>query len=332
MNNIFARVLFPVFPLVVAAIFTVFGIQTSAAAIATMVFNSVCGALTGLFVYEIGKLVCSEKAGFFAGLMWAFSPYLAVLPCLLWDTSLSALSLSAALWLTLKLQSEKAAPWIGCGALWGFVGLVNPALVAPFPLIALSRIRTSKWKHLIVTGATALLVVTPWTIRNYRAFHRLIPIRSNGLTELYFTNVSFATHPLGPTMEYQRLGEPAFTEQTSRLAIAYVRDHPRAFILRSLRRSLLFWIYPSNSWLLVVLIDIAALVGILMLFRNSWIVAAALLSVLALYPLTYYVTLVFSRFRHPIEPVLYVLAGITLTTISPERAAGQTVQQTLERK
>jgi hypothetical protein len=70
----------PVYPLIVAGIFLVFGVQTPASALAVMVFNSVCSAATGAIVYEMGKEIHSEKAGLFAGWMWAFSPPMAILP------------------------------------------------------------------------------------------------------------------------------------------------------------------------------------------------------------------------------------------------------------
>ena len=55
------------------------------------------------------------------------------------------------------------------------------------------------------------LIIAPWTIRNYLVFREIVPIRSNGLAEIYFANCGFETHPLGPSMEYQALGEAAFT-------------------------------------------------------------------------------------------------------------------------
>src|SRR2546425_1595318 len=45
----------PIYPLIVAGIFLIFGVQTSASALAVMVFNSVCSATTGVVVYEVGK-------------------------------------------------------------------------------------------------------------------------------------------------------------------------------------------------------------------------------------------------------------------------------------
>ena len=44
--------------------------------------------------------------------------------------------------------------------------------------------------------------------------------------------------------------------------------------------------------------------------RNS---ALPLLAVLAVYPLIYYASQVVSRYRHPIDPILYALSGVALS-------------------
>jgi hypothetical protein len=100
-------------------------------------------------------------------------------------------------------------------------------------------------------------------------FRELLPIRSNGLAEVYFGNCGFELHPLGPSMEYQRLGEAAFTKDLNRQAVEYVRTHPRDFLDNSIHGALLFWIYPVNLWPLSVGIEVAALAGLILVFRKS---------------------------------------------------------------
>jgi hypothetical protein len=312
----------PIYPLIVAGIFLVFGVQTTAAALAVMVFNSVCSAATGVVAYEIGKGVHSEKAGLFAGWMWVFSPPIAILPFIPWDTSLSALVFSAALLLTLKLQSDDLVRWVACGATWGVAALVNPALLVPLPILAfLLSERGKRWRSVLLMAAVALIVIFPWTVRNYIVFHQFMLVRSNGLAEVYFANVGFETHPLGQSMEYQRMGEGAFTAQANRLAVEYMRTHPRTFLHDSIHRAIWFWIYPINFWPLSVGIDLAALGGLVVLFRNSRPLGLPILAVIAVYPLVYYASQVVSRYRHPIEPVLYALSGIALSGVSLKRGS-----------
>jgi len=307
----------PVYPAIVAGIFLVFGVQTPASALAVMCFNAVCSAATGVIVYAIGKEIHGERAGLCAGWMWAASPYIAILPYILWDTALSALLFSGALLLTMRLgSSSPLAHWIACGATWGFVALVNPALLTPLPILALLLFdRGRRWKQVAVMAVCTVLVIVPWTIRNYVAFHEIMPIRSNGLAEVYFANCGFGTHPLGPSMEYQNLGEAAFTARAGHAAIECVRSHPMTFFRDSLSRALWFWIYPVNFWPLSVAIDFAALTGLIMVFRRTRPAALPLIVVLTFFPLIYYASQDVSRYRHPVDPVLYALSGVVLSRI-----------------
>jgi hypothetical protein len=317
----------PIYPGMVAAIFLVFGVQTPASALAVMWFNAMASAATGVIVYKLGKEIHSENGGVFAGWMWALSPYVAILPYILWDTALSALLGAAVLLLTMRLgassqtSSTKTGRWGACGAAWGVAALVNPALLAPLPLLAVWLLdRGRKWKEVLVMAIATVAMVTPWIVRNYVVFKEFVPIRSNGLTEVYFANCGFATHPLGPSMEYQTLGEAAFTAQASRRAIEYVRSHPATFLADSIRRAMWFWIYPLNVWPLSVLIDLGALAGLRVAIGKSRNSAMPLLAVLAVYPLIYYASQVVSRYRHPIDPILYALCGVALSGVVPRGA------------
>jgi hypothetical protein len=86
-----------------------------------MCFDAICSAATGVIVYEIGTEINSEQAGTFAGWLWALSPYVAILPYILWDIALSALLGGLALLLTLRLASaasRRLVDWLEWGAIW----------------------------------------------------------------------------------------------------------------------------------------------------------------------------------------------------------------------
>lgn len=307
----------PIYPLLVAGAFLPFGIQTSASALAMMLFNAVCSAAAGVVVYKIGEEVGGEKAGLFAGWMWALSPYIAILPYILWDTALSALILATALLQTLKLLSGNSEGWAACGLTWGVAALVSPALLAPLPilLLVLSE-RGKKWKPVAIMALSTLVLIVPWTVRNYIVFREILPIRSNGLAEVYFANAGFDTHPLGPSMEYQHMGEAAFTARANDQALKLIESAPLTFMRNSFKRAIWFWIYPPSFWPISVAIDVSAFWGLVITFRKSRMLGLTLLAPLAVYPLIYYASQVVSRYRHPIDPVLYALSAVALSNIS----------------
>lgn len=120
-------------------------------------------------------------------------------------------------------------------------------------------------------------------------------------------------------MEYQRLGEVVFTKELDQRAGEYLQTHPREFLNDSIHRAWLFWIYPINLWPLSVGIEVGALVGLLLVSRKSRTLAFMLLAVLAVYPLIFYASQVVTRYRHPIEPILYALCGVALTSLAQKR-------------
>jgi len=310
----------PVYPAVIAVSYWIFGVATPASALAMMIFNATCSALAGWVVYAIAKRSINDRAGLIAGWLWALSPYLMLIPFLLWDTSLAALVLGYAFLRTLELDNplhdSGIRGWIICGAAWGFAGLVTPSLLIPLPFVlAYLAVRKQRWMPSAALAGAAFLVLAPWLARDYVVFHRIFPVRSNGLAEIYFGNLGFDAHPLGPSMEYQRLGEVAFVTLYGSRLMEYVEQHPGKFVRDSFRRAIDFWMQPAGFWPLTLLIELAAVAALMLLVRGASPGVGLFLVVLAVYPLVYYASQVFSRFRHPIEPLLYGLAGCSLSQL-----------------
>lgn len=338
----------PGYPALVALSFLIFGVATPASALAMMIFNAICSALTGWVVYLIARRAVDERAGLIAGWLWALSPYVMLMPFLLWDTSLSALLLGYGFLRTLELNDGRAGDSTirhstsfdstsfnsrildsaACGAAWGVAGLVSPALLIPLPfLLAYLGIGKRRWMPPAIVAGAAFLVLMPWLVRDFVVFHRLLPVRSNGLAEVYFGNLGFEMHPLGPSMEYQRLGETAFVSRYGSLALQYIAQHPGKFVRDSMHRAVDFWTQPSGFLPLNLLIELAALAALAVLFRRTPFPAMPFLVVLGTYPLLYYASQAFTRFRHPIEPLLYALAGCLFSQLGKGARAGWLTKQ-----
>lgn len=306
----------PVYPSLMAGIFLLFGIETTASAWAAASLNVVFASLTVLVIRQLGREHFGEAAGDLAGWMWAVSPPLLIMPWLLWDTCLSALTMSFAFLQLLRLNRQsRLREWVLCGCIWGFAGLLNPALLAPLFALGLRAVWLRCTKGVVVMILACVAVILPWTVRNELRFHHFVPVRSNLWPELFFGNAGFALHPHGDSMLYQREGEVVFSTDMRARLINYIRNHPGDFIHRTGQRALEFWIEPTNFGLFgpcAGLVSLTALAGLLRAkFSNhEWISFAG---VLALYPILYDLTFTFSRFRYPIDPLLYVLAGYAIS-------------------
>ena len=300
----------PAYAFIVAAVFWVFGIDSQASGAILLLVNALLSSLTALAIYKLGRDYLSARVGLIAGWAWALSPLGVLMPLLLWDTSLSAFLFSVGL--LVLLRSTSVRQWALAGAVWGVCALASPALLAPLPAMLVARI----WKasNRVRFGLTFCLTLTclllPWTIRNRMELHAIFPVRSNGWAEIYFGNVTFDLHPCArPDGLYQHIGETPFVAQLKKDTIQYIAGHPAQFAGRSFLRAIRFWFVPPNFLPLTVVLTLACWIGWAMLLRKDPSLAVVLAAVLVFYPVIYSITHIETRYRHPIEPVIYLLAA-----------------------
>src|SRR4029078_266073 len=75
----------PAYPLVVAAVFSVFGIQSHAAAVVLLILNCAVSLINYFGVLKSGTWCFSERVGLLGAILWAVSPTAAVTELILWD-------------------------------------------------------------------------------------------------------------------------------------------------------------------------------------------------------------------------------------------------------
>ncbi len=305
----------PGYPVLVAVVFWIFGIATPIATKVLLLMNGLFSALTAVVTYQLGKTLVSNAAGLIAGWAWALSGYVAAVSFLIWDTSASTLLLSLAVLLTLTYQrSRNLLTWIWLGALWTIAALFSPAVLAPFAALVLYLAwRGRRWLALIAPVACALLLV-PWSVRNWKDFHQVFLVRDNMWSEIYFGNADYSLHPMGNSGEYQRLGEGRFVAMLKGKAFNWIGSHPMQFARNSLARAAKFWTLPrfTDGTLPVCL----CMLGLAIALYRGRASALPLLLVLAAYPLVYYMSVVFSRFRYLIDPIVYVWGGYGLQVVA----------------
>src|SRR6266567_4232726 len=124
----------PVYPAIVAGAFKVFGLFSQSAAIAMLMFNSLCSALTVPYIYRIGRRAFDERSAEVAGWIWALVPFFAYWPVTwVWETALSALLCAIVFSYTFELEETSWQSWAGLGVLWGVIALTSPSLLGFLP-------------------------------------------------------------------------------------------------------------------------------------------------------------------------------------------------------
>ena len=343
----------PVYPLMVAGIFKLFGIQTVGSFFAAVFLNILFSSATCIPIFQIGKRIGGIGVAAGAAWLWALFPNAIIIPFeWIWDTSLSALLAAILLWATLKLaDSGRVRDWCGYGLLWGFSLMTDPALGALFPFLLIwagwrarapGRVR---FREPLLAGGIAVLCCVPWTIRNYAVFHRFVPLRSNFAFELFLGNNSNFDDQARDSWRvitqrdeiahYIHIGETPFMEEKWRQAARFIRSHPRLELKLCARRFVAVWagfddpvktFRETDSTLirfllvLNVLAGLATLAGIVFLYRSRNPAAFPVAVFPIVFPAVYYITHANLRYRHPIDPIVVLLCAIAVhSLIRPSR-------------
>ncbi len=186
----------PGYPYLLAGIFKLFGVYSTRSALAILALQAVFAALTCIPLYLLALHWFGQQMALWAAWTWALFPYSIYLSSdFIWESTLTTLLVTLLFWLTVtRARSRWRALWVVLGLLWGLTALINPAPLAVLPLLAgwtvLQRQREGlPWRAgLSVMLALLLLSVVPWELRNYRLFHRWIPLRDNFWLEVAVGN------------------------------------------------------------------------------------------------------------------------------------------------
>jgi 4-amino-4-deoxy-L-arabinose transferase-like glycosyltransferase len=340
----------PLYPYLTAAVFHLFGIYSHSSAFVLLSINSAFSAFTCVPIFLIAKRIFSEKVAVGSAWTWALLPYV-MYWCTrwVWETSLSALLLAAILWVTLTMQERDGLkPWRWFGLLWGVAALNSTVLIAFLPASGLwvwcQRAKRGKRSlgGIAVSALVFIVLVAPWTARNYQTFGKLIFIRDNFGAELRLGNGRGAdgtwmqylhpTQDLYAMRQYTEMGELAYIAMRKRQALDYIEaDYPRFAVLCS-KRFIYFWggvpRLAQIWWLAQVKNSLFLASSVLMFWglgralRQRRPGAWLLFWLILLYPAIYYVVFPGQRYRHPIEPVITILGVYLLTETGKKSTTG----------
>lgn len=335
----------PVYPLLVAGIFKLFGAFTLRSFLATAFLNSVFSALACIPLFSVGKRIADHRTALLAAWLWAVFPSGIILPFeWVWDTSLSALLAALLLWATIRLRDcSRRREFLLYGLLWGFSLLTNPALGALLPFLlgwAVYRERASRGLELrrtLLTLGVILLTCLPWVARNEARFHRFIPLRSNFKYEFWSgNNEIFDEHSreVNRITRYEQVhlyaeeGEVAFLDEKWRKGLHFVSTHPALYAQLVGRRMVSTWLgtespardFLQTDVLLVRMILIwnaltllGTVLGLLRLFLWRSVLLFPVASFPLIFPLTFYLAHTSLRHRHPADPVLALLMAVAMS-------------------
>ena len=200
------------------------------------------------------------------------------------------------------------------------------ALLSPMVGLAIFVMHFRWNRGLALSLIVAALWCSPWTIRNYRVFHRLIPIRDNLGLEVRLSYNPFATVSMADNRisfftydpvanprlspDVARLGEPAFYSGRGSDGWEWIRSNPQTSLKLAFRRFVAYW-FPTNQPLLGILTGFS-LLGLWLSRPNAGLMRLAL-ALWVIFPLPYYLIQSSTRYRAPTLWFTALLAGALIS-------------------
>ena len=178
----------PGYPVFLAGIYKIVGNSVLRATIV----QAILGGLTVLVLMALGAMILGWRRALIAGAIAAVYPAFIWLPRLLMSENLSLfLLLLSLVAVTLYLRTSQVAWMIVFGVLCALNSLVRganlflPVAVALGLLIVQRRNRKQIVASLLAMTIAFIVMLLPWTIRNYRIFRHAIPIATQDGLALY---------------------------------------------------------------------------------------------------------------------------------------------------
>jgi len=229
--------------------------------------------------------------------------------------------------------------WAAYGIGWAFALLTNPAMGLLLPVFLAwlawqNHKRGAAWAGPVgIALLTCVLGIAPWTARNYAAFGQLVPVKSNFGLEFWLGNNpdvkiiwSWWRSPASDaaeSAELHRSGEIPYMREKQSEAVQFIEAHPGTFVDSSFDRFVdtwtALWDQRADPWVNALhagalyvtfcsILSLLAFLGLLLARRGDALQTFPLSAAMLLFPMTYYITHSAVRYRHPIDPVMTILA------------------------
>ncbi|MHC4697632.1 MAG: ArnT family glycosyltransferase [Planctomycetota bacterium] len=342
----------PAYAGLVAVVYAALGAKTFAANLTLQVVNALGTSLAVVVVFFVTRRIAGERPAWFAAVLATINPTLFGYTHLIWDTSLFTLGVIVTVWFALRLSSQRAVGWnwFGYGVWLGGLALLNPALTVAYPFLVLWPLsRSHGWRFNPIVRGTVLsvigwlIVITPWTIRNYHHFGELMYIRNGFMLELWLGvcpeadadgaavyNNQFPLKNDEVQREVASIGERAFVEARGRWAMQAISDDPWRFVRLVAIRVVDYWAgtvfthsppgaggWPRSSTraavTLFMLGEIVLLALCLGVNRKMSVDLRWLLATVISLSIVYCLTHVQIRFRAPGEPLTAIIVAVLAT-------------------
>ncbi len=300
--------------------------------------QAIVTALGAAVTFVAAERFLGRPAAIAAAVIYALDPLLVVAGGLLYPEAVAAVLMTAVVlvaWEAAKRSSTAlaalAGSLLGLLALFRPVALVVVPVVATWVLVAGNARLSRRALHAGLVGLACLLVLTPWTYRNYRTHGRLIPVSLAGTEGTSVSSGAIAQRGVAGAVVHKALADPVamathmarefghfwelvpsrlMTDDPARREDLHRKD-PRLPIQASFSRSLRDTVSAATFGIELLL----ALVGLILLWRHRRGDAVLLAAVVLAYALGHSVFVGKLRYRITILPLVFLCAGAAASAL-----------------
>lgn len=292
------------------------------------------------FLFKIGQSLVNRRVGLIAASIWAIYPELIFLTVRFAPENAMFLPMMALLYVVQKLpDSGGNKSTFGCGMLLGIACWVNPSLqilgaIVPASWLLNRRVGVRAWlKSSAILAAGAILVIAPWTIRNYVKLGAFVPLRSafaynvwrgnhigaTGTVRTFDGNIVDVAVPPEYKEYYEKYMVSDEIERDRFFAgevKTFIRENPGEYLKLTTIRFYYFWwrdfTHPLTShplyivpWILILIFASIGMISILPQWRLWSLWWLQIIGFTVLFSLTIFLP----RYRMPIYPAMFLLAA-----------------------
>ena len=221
----------------------------------------VAGLLICLLIYLIGRRVAGEAAGLVGAALAAVYGYFIYYSVALMTETFFIMFVLFSLYLSLELKEKPTlARWVLLGLALGMASLLRQTILLFVPFLMLwlfweLKKEGIRWWYFTVPLVVIILLIAPWTLRNYLVYHQFLLLNSNaGYAIFASNNPNLGTdwrndEVVAPVPdELAEQNEAELDQALTQRGIEYILKDPQRYLWLTLDKTLeYFKFWPSSE-------------------------------------------------------------------------------------
>lgn len=336
----------PVYTYLLALIYKIFGHSY----LAVKIFQAILGSFTCILTYIIAKKVFNRFTALMSSLLSAVYPaFLLYSNQILMEVTITFLVVLCVYLFIGAIEQQSVRSQLLFGASIGLASLCKPVMLL-FPVFAIIGIlfiysdRRTAFLHNGIMLSAFLIILTPWTIRNYIVFDELLPVVAKGMGSEIWQGKYLVDEELDDfDMEIRgRVYEMKDSltvgldlieaeKKLFRLGIEYIIDHPLEFTNTMGRKMVKLWKHPIGATrtlpkysvmlaelfiFLYYIMLIFAIIGIY-LSKKYLHLALPMIIIIIYFTLLHGFLHAINRYRVPVLPFIIIFSSFAFTALQP---------------